>query len=49
MPAFAAGIYDGPDCEHVTFHSRLRSAGYSRIFLNPNQIVLYSDFAFDST
>ncbi len=41
MPAFAAGRYDGSDCEHVTFHESLRQAGFPRIFLNPSQIVRY--------
>lgn len=41
MEAFAAGRYDGNDCEHVTFHRTLRGRGFSRIFLNPSQITLY--------
>jgi hypothetical protein len=43
MPVFAAGEYQGADCEHVTFHARLRALGYTRLFLNPNQVVLYSE------
>jgi len=33
--------YGGGDCEHVGFHRRLRQSGLTRIFLNPNQIVLH--------
>lgn len=33
--------YGGCDCEHVGFHQQLRQSGMTRIFLNPNQIVLH--------
>jgi hypothetical protein len=42
MACMQAGEYDGGDCEHVVFHRRLRSLGFDRQFLNPNQIVIYS-------
>ena len=35
------GEYCGDTCEHVGFHKRLCKAGYSRLFLNPNQIAIY--------
>lgn len=41
MEAFAAGTYDGDDCEHVAFHRSLVQRGLSGIFLNPSQIALY--------
>ena len=34
--------YDGPDCEHLHFHLDLINRGYSRMYLNPSQITLYS-------
>jgi hypothetical protein len=34
--------YGGTDCEHVVFHNRIRDAGFSRLFLNPSQITMYS-------
>jgi len=47
MPAFAAGRYDGRDCEHATFHASLRAAGFDRAFLNPSMLSLYPDFGED--
>ncbi len=34
--------YSGEDCEHVALHQRMRDAGFSRLYLNPSQIVLRS-------
>jgi hypothetical protein len=34
--------YDSWDCDHVTLHKQLKDLGY-KIYLNPSQIVLYSD------
>jgi hypothetical protein len=42
MACMQAGEYAGGDCEHVVFHNRLRSLGFDRLFLNPNQIVMHS-------
>lgn len=33
--------YGGGELEHVTFHKRMRRAGYERCFFNPSQIVIY--------
>ncbi len=33
--------YGGGDCEHVVLHRQMRELGFDRIFLNPNQIVIY--------
>ncbi len=44
MDAFKKGVYDGADCEHVTFHESLRKAGHARIFLNPSMILLYPEY-----
>ena len=41
MPVYLAGHYDGSDVEHVSFHRDLYRQGYRRLFLNPNQIVVY--------
>lgn len=41
MQAFAAGRYDASDMEHVGFHSSMAAAGFSRMFLNPSQIVVH--------
>jgi hypothetical protein len=41
MEAFRVGRYAGGDCEHVTFHRRLRECGFDRCFLNPSQIAIY--------
>jgi hypothetical protein len=41
MDALLSSMYVGGDCEHVPLHRGLKAAGYSRIFLNPSQIVLY--------
>ncbi len=38
--AIFAASYDGQDCEHVLLHTRMREAGYDRLFINPNQITL---------
>lgn len=40
--AFSRCSYGGGDCEHVTFHRRLREAGMGRLFMNPSQITLYN-------
>ncbi|MCU0870915.1 MAG: hypothetical protein MUE50_01080 [Pirellulaceae bacterium] len=42
MECFRQGEYAGPDCEHVELHEALRRAGLDRLYLNPNQIVLYT-------
>jgi hypothetical protein len=42
MACLNAGEYGGGDCEHVIFHNNLRRAGLNQLFLNPNQIVLYT-------
>ncbi|HKJ24415.1 MAG TPA: hypothetical protein VKB65_06305 [Myxococcota bacterium] len=47
MKAFAAGRYEGHDCEHATFHASLRAAGFGRAFLNPSMLSLYPDFGED--
>jgi len=41
MRAFSAGRYDASDMEHVGFHRSMASAGHSRMFLNPSQIVVH--------
>lgn len=41
MQAFAAGRYDARDMEHVGFHGSMAAAGFSRMFLNPSQIVVH--------
>ena len=41
MDAVLASRYSGEDCEHVTFHRRMRRRGFGRMFLNPNQITFY--------
>jgi hypothetical protein len=46
MDGYRSATYDGADCEHVTFHAAMRERGFSRLFLNPSQIVLYT--AWDS-
>jgi hypothetical protein len=46
MNGYKSATYDGIDCEHVTFHASMRERGFSRLFLNPSQIVLYT--AWDS-
>jgi len=48
MQGYKAATYGGEDCEHVTFHQALRERGYNRLFLNPSQIVLYSQFRNDA-
>lgn len=42
MEAFASSRYDGSDCEHVPFHKGMKDAGFTELFMNPSQIVLYS-------
>ena len=41
MKAFRAGRYGTDDLEHATFHRELFAAGFSRLFLNPSQLVIY--------
>ena len=41
MSAMLACRYDGSDCEHVSFHRRMRSAGFDRLYLNPSQMTFY--------
>ncbi|MEM9819879.1 MAG: hypothetical protein AAF985_02360 [Bacteroidota bacterium] len=38
----AGARYGGQDCEHVVLHQWLQQNGFSKQFLNPSQIVLYS-------
>jgi hypothetical protein len=40
-PAYLAGEYREDDCDHVTLHRAMRARGFDRVFLNPNQMVLY--------
>ena len=35
--------YAGPECEHVGLHNDLIDAGIDNIYMNPNQIILYSN------
>ena len=35
--------YAGPECEHVVLHNDLIDAGIDNIYMNPNQIILYSN------
>lgn len=39
----AGAKYGGQDCEHVTLHQWLHEHGFDQQFLNPNQIILYSN------
>jgi hypothetical protein len=41
MEAFRHGRYGADDCEHAIFHRRLIAGGFSRLFLNPSQILVY--------
>jgi hypothetical protein len=41
MDAFRQGRYGAADCEHAVFHRHLIKAGFSRLFLNPSQILVY--------
>ena len=42
--AFKHGArYSGPDCDHVELHRSMMDFGIHDIYLNPSQIVLYSD------
>lgn len=42
MECFEKCQYGGNDCEHVVFHADMKRKGLNRLYLNPNQIVLYS-------
>jgi len=39
--ALSRARYRGGDCEHVGLHLAMAEHGYSRIYLNPSQIVVY--------
>lgn len=41
MECLKVASYSGGDCEHAVFHHNLRLRGLDRLFLNPNQIVVY--------
>lgn len=41
MEAYAAGTYGTDDLEHATFHRTMIAQGFSRLFLNPSQLVIY--------
>ena len=41
MDAYAEGRYGTDDLEHATFHRTLIDGGFSRLFLNPSQLVIY--------
>jgi len=41
MDAYRSGRYAATDLEHACFHRSLIAGGYSRLFLNPSQIVVY--------
>jgi hypothetical protein len=41
MDAYAAGTYGTDDLEHATFHRTLIAQGFSRLFINPSQLVIY--------
>jgi len=44
MAALRSGArYGGGDCEHVVFHRELAERGFGSGYLNPSQIVLYTD------
>jgi len=43
MDALLRCAYSGGDCEHVTFHRKMRHNGMDRLFLNPSMLVLYND------
>jgi len=38
--AYLAGIYDGRDCEHVTFHETIADATGQQLYMNPSQRCL---------
>lgn len=38
----AMSLHNNIECEHVSFHTALRLAGFKNIFINPSQITLYS-------
>lgn len=43
MQALRSNVtYGGGDCEHVVLHRQMRSQGFTRQFLNPSLVVLYS-------
>lgn len=42
MIPYLHGRYDGSDCEHVPFHKHMRDNGFGELYLNPNQVTLYS-------
>lgn len=44
MECYAAAEYGGEDCEHVVLHERQRQCGFTRQYLNPSQVVLYTPF-----
>jgi hypothetical protein len=39
---FVEGHYSKEDCDHVTFHQRLSEKGFSKFYLNPSMINIYS-------
>ena len=41
MAAYAAGDYAGGELEHANFHRALIGRGFTGLFLNPSQIVMY--------
>jgi len=41
IEAMLACEYDGSDCEHVTLHRAMQTAGLGRLYLNPSQITYY--------
>jgi len=41
MAAYAAGEYAGGELEHANFHRSLIGRGFTGLFLNPSQIVMY--------
>gem|GEM_PF-610257 len=45
MPAFSCGArYNGSQCEHLAFHRAMASTGFGRIYLNPGQFALHSNW-----
>lgn len=38
---YASSRYSGGDCEHVKFHRALVNRGFTRLFINPSQLVVY--------
>ena len=41
MDALLSARYEGGDCEHVPLHRKMQEQGFSRIYLNPSQLVHY--------